>query len=181
MNERLPQKISRRAFLSTSGKLAIGITGLVAGSTGLFYYGALKHRVPASQEIPSHMAELGDLGQLTALQGMNKIHYEATIHDAWVTKPVKSFVYVSVDAKGGLLILSPVCTHLGCKIDPVPVEKRGGSKNLFFQCPCHGAEFDDKGNAVGVVSQGLDSYEALVAEGKVYIDILAPIKGSISS
>jgi menaquinol-cytochrome c reductase iron-sulfur subunit len=179
MNESFPKKISRRSFLSTSGKLALGATGILAGSTGLFYYGAVTRKEKPQQERPGNIVELGSLSQLKAIKDVEKASYEGTIQDAWVTKEANGFVYVRNDANGELLIMSPICTHLGCIIDPVPEAKRGGAQGLFFLCPCHGAEFDPIGNSVKVVLQGLDTYKPIISENKVYIDILAPIKGQL--
>ncbi|QYR19333.1 Rieske 2Fe-2S domain-containing protein [Paenibacillus sp. sptzw28] len=113
------------------------------------------------------------------MEGVKKVHYQAVIQDAWVTKPINSFVYVKNDTKSGVHIMSPSCTHLGCEIEPAPEAERGAVNGLFFRCPCHGAEFDIKGNAVKAVSQGLDTFEPIIIHNSVYIDILSPIKGSI--
>jgi menaquinol-cytochrome c reductase iron-sulfur subunit len=79
---------------------------------------------------------------------------------------------------GNLYIMSPSCTHLGCNVEPVPEAERGTITGLFFRCPCHGAEFDLRGNADGrVVLQGLDTFKLIISDGSVYIDILSPIKG----
>jgi menaquinol-cytochrome c reductase iron-sulfur subunit len=179
MNESFPKKISRRSFLSTSGKLALGATGILAGSAGLFYYGAVTREEKPQQERPGNIVELGLLSQLKAIKDVEKVSYEGTIQDAWVTKAANGFVYVRSDSNGELHIISPICTHLGCSIDPVPETQRGGTKGLFFLCPCHGAEFDISGNAVGVVLQGLDTYKPIISDSSVYIDILDPIKGQM--
>jgi menaquinol-cytochrome c reductase iron-sulfur subunit len=165
--------------LSTSGKLALGAAGILAGSTGLFYYGAIKYKGQSTQERPGNIVKLGDLNEFNALEGVKKVHYQAVIQDAWITKSINSFVYVNSDANGDLHIMSPSCTHLGCNIEPAPEAERGALNGLFFRCPCHGAEFDIEGNAVKIVSQGLDTFQPIIAGSSVYIDILSPIKGSI--
>jgi menaquinol-cytochrome c reductase iron-sulfur subunit len=179
MNENFPKKISRRSFLSTSGKLALGATGIMAASSGLFYYGEVTRKEKPQQERPGNIVELGALSQLKSIKVVEKASYEGTIQDAWVTTAANGFVYVRNDANGELLIMSPLCTHLGCSIDPVPEAKRGGSQGLFFLCPCHGAEFDPIGNCVKGALPGLVTYKPIISENKVYIDILAPIKGQL--
>jgi len=183
MNGRISKKITRRLFLSTSGKLALGVAAILAGSSGLFYIGAVKQKGRIAQERPGSMIELGKLEQLTAINGVDKVSYEATIRDAWVTKSIKGFVYVTGDTNGELLVMSPSCTHLGCTIEPASEAERDAAANgLYFRCPCHGAEFDVRGDAIGgVVLQGLDTFKPIIADGRVYVDILSPIKGSAAS
>ncbi|BBH22050.1 hypothetical protein Back11_33950 [Paenibacillus baekrokdamisoli] len=181
MNGRLPKKITRRAFLSTSAKLAFGIAGILLGSSGLFYYGAIQQkkreaRMTRTSELPGNIVKIGEMEALKALQGFEKVAYSATIQDAWVTNSVQGFVYVTKSHTGELLILSPSCTHLGCTVEPATEAQRMKKKELFFLCPCHGAEFDKVGDAVGVVVQGLDTYKPITAGGNVYIDIALPIK-----
>jgi menaquinol-cytochrome c reductase iron-sulfur subunit len=180
MNGRLPKKITRRSFLSTSGKLALGGAGILLGSTGLFYYGAIqeKNRVvqvnAITRELPGNIVKIGELEKLNAIQGFKKVGYTATIQDAWVTNSKQGFVYITKNDKE-LFILSPVCTHLGCIVEPVSEAQQLTKKELFFLCPCHGAEFDIVGNAIGVVPQGLDTYKPIITGGNVYIDISSPI------
>ena len=179
MNEKLPTKISRRAFLSKSGKMAVGVVGVLAGGSGLFYYQTVKQRERSSTE---KLVKLGELSKLTAMQGIEKVSYKVDTIEAGVTKSINAFVYVNRDIKGNLLIMSPRCTHLSCIIEPVPEAERGASNDLYFRCPCHGAEFDLIGNSVnGVVLQGLDTYKPIMNNGIVYIDISLPIKGPIAS
>jgi ubiquinol-cytochrome c reductase iron-sulfur subunit len=46
----------------------------------------------------------------------------------------------AMDADGELLIMSGVCTHLGC----VPLGNGAGDFNGWF-CPCHGSHYDSSG------------------------------------
>jgi menaquinol-cytochrome c reductase iron-sulfur subunit len=183
MNQRLPQKITRRSFLSLSVKLALGSTGILLGSAGLFYYGSIqqhKQNQQVNMEPPGNIVNLGEFNRLTAFQGVERVDYEATINDAWVSKPTNGFVYVTKDDNGDLLVLSPLCTHLGCNILPASNEIRPiKSKDAFYQCPCHGAEFDINGNCVFLGLRGLDTFKPTVVGGNVYIDISLPIQRSL--
>lgn len=178
MKRRLPQKLTRRSFLSTSSKLALGVAGILAGNTGLFYYGSVhqENRKRTDQELPGNIVKLGELDRLNSTQGFEKVSYKATIRDSWVTTSSQGFVYVTKDPNGELLILSPICTHLGCQVEPATELQRKEKKDLFFLCPCHGAQFDIAGNAVGVVLRGLDTYKPILAGGSIYVDISSPIK-----
>jgi menaquinol-cytochrome c reductase iron-sulfur subunit len=182
MDDRLPKKITRRTFLSASGKIALGAAGVIAASSALFYYGAVQRAERAKlsgrseDELPDSFVKLGELDQLTAHTSAVKVSYEAAVHDAWVQQLKKGFVYVTKAADGELLVLSSVCTHLGCDVQPATVEQRSANAELVFRCPCHGAEFDAQGRAIRVVLQDLDTYEPVLKGKEVYIDISSPVK-----
>jgi menaquinol-cytochrome c reductase iron-sulfur subunit len=153
----------------------------LAGSAGLFYYGSLQQheRVKASSvEIPESVVNLGEFNQFLTIKGVVKIDYEAVIRDAWVTKPVKGFVYVAKDEAGELIVFSPECTHLGCAINPSSETEKKTRSDMLFSCPCHGAQFDTKGNEIRLHLRPLDTYQPIIAGGSVYIDISAPIQRS---
>ncbi|SFS71512.1 ubiquinol-cytochrome c reductase iron-sulfur subunit [Paenibacillus sp. BC26] len=177
MEEMKPARITRRAFIGTTGKLAIGVVGALAGTTGLFYYGAIKHRGNVNEGLPQSYALLGDYNWLMSLNKVVKMDYTAIYDDAWNSKPVKGFVYVAVDDQGMLRIMSPACSHLGCTIEPATDAQISAAKDksTYFHCPCHGAQFDRVGNATFVVTRGLDLYEPIVSGGYVYMDIMKPI------
>ncbi|MGM0882954.1 MAG: ubiquinol-cytochrome c reductase iron-sulfur subunit [Bacillota bacterium] len=180
MNGRLPHKITRRSFLNSSGKLALGVAGILMGSTGLFYYGAVHEKKrgeqanESAQEIPGKFVKIGEFEKLNAITGFEKVNYNATIQDAWIKTSKQGFVYVTKEDNGALFILSPACTHLGCSVEPATEAQRNRKKEIFFLCPCHGAEFDKLGDAVGVVTQGLDTYKPIIIGSDVYIDISSP-------
>ncbi|WP_308639425.1 Rieske (2Fe-2S) protein [Paenibacillus silvisoli] len=176
--EKLPPGITRRAFLGTSAKLALGVAGALAGTSGLFVYGAMKHRDKGIPVRPGNIVELGELRQLMSLNVVMKMNYEAIYEDAWISKPVKGSVYVTTEEDGSLLIMSPACTHLGCTIAPATDEERREAKNdqAFFRCPCHGALFDRRGHSVFLDLKRLDLYEPIIEGGWVYFDIMKPIK-----
>lgn len=180
MQGRLPRKITRRKFLNTASKWVIGTTGILAGNTALFIYGAVQQDKASKQsiaEIPGHIVKLGEFDRLNAITNVEKVIYEATIQDGWVEQTSKGFVYITKGLEGELRIISSVCTHLGCNVLPATIEQQNTKKDLFFLCPCHGAEFDNQGNAVRLELKGLDTYQPIIAGGSVYMDMMSPIKG----
>ncbi|GAB6988175.1 QcrA and Rieske domain-containing protein [Paenibacillus pini] len=182
MSRRFPNKITRRLFLGTSGKIALGAVGIVAGLTSFLYYGAIRQQggIPSKKE--DNLIELGDLNQFKVINGVNRIGYNTTIGDGISKKNVKGFIYVTSNADRDLSIMSSVCSHLGCDVLPAPETERRMTDGLFFRCPCHGAEFDFKGNAIGgVVLVGLETFQPIIAGGKLLIDILSPIKGTTAN
>ncbi|MEF3303403.1 QcrA and Rieske domain-containing protein [Paenibacillus sp. GYB003] len=179
MNERFPKKVTRRTFFGTSGKLLLGAGAVLAGSAGLFYAGARseKERKLHDRERPGNFVEIGELERLASIRDVEKVSYKTTIRDAWVEKSVEGFVYARGGPDGKPLIMSPLCTHLGCTVEPAPEAERSSGKELYFRCPCHGAEFDGRGNSIGKASlPGLATYKPMIADGKVYIDLLSPLK-----
>jgi menaquinol-cytochrome c reductase iron-sulfur subunit len=55
--------------------------------------------------------------------------------DGWRRTITEKPVYVARDARGELVVLSAVCTHLGCTIPWIEKEKK-------FVCPCHSGTFE---------------------------------------
>jgi len=45
------------------------------------------------------------------------------------------------DGEGDFTLLSPLCTHLGCKVHWNPMEKS-------WDCPCHGSRFNCGGEVL---------------------------------
>src|SRR6266404_3104059 len=62
--------------------------------------------------------------------------------DGWRKTVTEKPVYVSKDSKGELIVLSAVCTHLGCTVPWVEKEKK-------FICPCHLGVFAPDGKLLG--------------------------------
>ncbi|MBX5435924.1 MAG: ubiquinol-cytochrome c reductase iron-sulfur subunit [Alicyclobacillaceae bacterium] len=68
------------------------------------------------------------------------------IDDAWNSKDVPNDVYV-IKYQGKLMIMSHVCTHLGCHVDGSiknnqSVAPQWGDGKYWFRCPCHGSMYD---------------------------------------
>ena len=83
--------------------------------------------------------------------------------DGWRKSVTEKAVYVTKDAKGGLLVLSSVCPHLGCT---VPWNKDKGE----FVCPCHGGTFTKEGQRVsGPSLRGMDPLESTVENGQLMV------------
>ncbi len=70
-----------------------------------------------------------------------------------LTRKIVSFYrdYLVINQNHNIKVLSSHCTHLGCIINK--------EENGKLICPCHGSEFDLKGNAVkGPAYKPLHSY-----------------------
>lgn len=62
--------------------------------------------------------------------------------DGWRKVVLEKPVYVSKDDQGKLIVLSAVCTHLGCTVPWLEKEKK-------FICPCHQGMFAADGKLLG--------------------------------
>ena len=72
--------------------------------------------------------------------------------------------YLACLPDGGLLALSRKCTHLGCSVPWVAVEKR-------FICPCHASVFDIRGNVANPPApRALDLFPVRIVNGVVRVD-----------
>lgn len=61
------------------------------------------------------------------------------------------------DAHGRLTLLSPVCTHLGCRVTWNQAEST-------WDCPCHGSRFTSSGEVLsGPAERALDRVEGLAS------------------
>jgi len=79
----------------------------------------------------------------------------------------KAFV---VRTETGFLALSAVCTHLHCVVN-------WNEKLRRFECPCHGAKFNEKGEVLeGPPPRPLDLYRVQIVEGKLVIDFASPME-----
>jgi glycine/D-amino acid oxidase-like deaminating enzyme/nitrite reductase/ring-hydroxylating ferredoxin subunit len=67
-------------------------------------------------------------------------------------------VAVSRDTRGKLTVLSPVCTHLGCRVNWNQAERT-------WDCPCHGSRFSATGQVLaGPAEQALEHLAGTVAK-----------------
>ncbi len=79
--------------------------------------------------------------------------------DGWRKTVTEKPVYVSKDSKGELIVLSAVCTHLGCTVPWVEKEKK-------FICPCHLGVFAPDGKLLGgPPPRDMDRLETKVENG----------------
>jgi cytochrome b6-f complex iron-sulfur subunit len=70
----------------------------------------------------------------------------------------------------GFLAISAVCTHLHCIVNWNEMHKK-------FECPCHGAKFNDFGEVLeGPPPRPLDLYKLQIAAGNLVVDTASPIE-----
>jgi len=79
--------------------------------------------------------------------------------DGWRKIVIEKPVYVSKGAQGQLIVLSAVCTHLGCSVPWVDKDEK-------FICPCHRGTFAADGKLVsGPPPRDMDRLETRIEGG----------------
>ncbi|HEX3740743.1 MAG TPA: Rieske (2Fe-2S) protein [Terriglobales bacterium] len=103
-----------------------------------------------------------DVGKVDEFQNLTApIQKLVTIEqrDGWRKTIKQQPVYVTKDPQGGLIVLSAVCTHLGCSVRWVDAQNK-------FVCPCHGGMFSGDGKLLGgPPPRGLDRLETKIEDG----------------
>lgn len=174
-----PKTISRRKFITKSILLTGVVATYVAGSSALFYNAAVKSKKNSkiAREPQNNLVMLGDVSKFDNLTEVTKVDYKTEIEDGWVKQNIDGFVYATKNEKNELLLMSPVCTHLGCTVPFASKEEQKSIPNLVFKCPCHGGEFDKLGrNIGGPPPRPLDVFKPIIKEGKVYFDYFSSIQ-----
>jgi len=175
----MPKVISRRKFIMNSVLLVGGAAALLGGSGALFYSAALQNEKTGKtvRKPKNNLVLLGDLTQFDNLSEVTKVGYRTEIEDGWVQQNINGFIYATKDEKNELLLMSPVCTHLGCTVPFASKEDQQAVPNLVFKCPCHGGEYDKLGrNIGGPPPRPLDVFQPIIQEGKVYFDYFSSIR-----
>lgn len=80
------------------------------------------------------------------------VSFSQHIDDAWNSQNKPNDVYV-IKYQKKLMIMSHVCTHLGCHVNGseqngksvAPSYDAGNGEKVWFQCPCHGSHYNSYG------------------------------------
>ncbi len=133
--------LTRRQFLT-----------YVLGGTGAFMATMLGAPLVVSALDPVHRESGGGFSKTTwKVSDFNDklpthVKYMEEIGDGWNSKKIENDVYVIIrDNK--LMIMSHVCTHLGCHVDGSeqngkPISAKYDNGKEWFECPCHGSLYN---------------------------------------
>lgn len=134
-------------------------------------------RIKKNPDQLATLIELGPVDQFKQSNDVSSVKFETEIQDAWVTRKVNGTVFVTKDDNGNLLILSPVCTHLGCNVNLTSESEKKTNPELTFYCPCHGGEYNQQGiNIGGPPPRPLDIYQPIVQNDKLFINYFEQIQ-----
>lgn len=147
----------RRRFLGG----IIGMIGAaIAGTLGVIFGGfTLSPSVRADERTWVSAGNEADL----ETDVPKEIAVAVQVKDGWFQTRDHRLVYATKQLDGSLVVLSPVCTHLGCTVS-------WDQKTKQFHCPCHGGVYDPGGrNVAGPPPRPLARFEARVTDGKLEI------------
>jgi menaquinol-cytochrome c reductase iron-sulfur subunit len=150
---------SRRKFLVYSiVAIGGGITVAIAIPAVAFVAGSARSPTGEATWIPLGSAESIEPGAGPTLK---KVTVERS--SGYLVEEQEISVFVSTEDGAQFLILSNVCTHLGCRVRWVD------DQGEYF-CPCHGAVFAENGAVVsGPPPRPLDRFEYTVEDGQLFM------------
>ena len=140
------------------------VIAAVAGFIGLSMAIPLAGYVigPALKRRETLWAAVGPTGSLHAGEP-EELEYASTVKDGWRTVTAKKGIWAIKQPAGEVVVLSPVCPHLGCGF-------RWDAGDHTFKCPCHGSVFDVTGKVLaGPAPRSLDVLPSKVEEGNLLV------------
>lgn len=157
MDKSEDKQFGRRNFM----KAAIaGIGGLIGTAFGL---PAIPYIMgPALQKESDSWIQLGSVSKVEFdIPTLFKKTLET--QTGWINTEEEISVYVLTSNGQDYVVMSNVCTHLGCRVRWIP------EKDSFF-CPCHNGVFAKDGTVVaGPPPRPLDRFESKVEDGVIFI------------
>lgn len=132
------QQADRRSFLA--GLLAAG-SAAVGALLAIPLVRFTLHPVLA-RTTETSWSEVGSVEEFQNIDSPVKKLVTIEQRDGWHKVVLEKPVYVSKDDQGKLIVLSAVCTHLGCTVPWTEKEKK-------FICPCHQGMFAADGKLLG--------------------------------
>lgn len=157
MDESKDKQFGRRNFM----KAAIaGIGGLIGAAIGL---PAIPYIMgPALQKESDSWIQLGSISKVE-LNIPTLFKKTIETQTGWINTEEEISVYALTSNGQDYIVMSNVCTHLGCRVRWIP------EKDSFF-CPCHNGVFAKDGTVVaGPPPRPLDRFESKVEDGVIFI------------
>lgn len=158
--------LSRRQFLT----YALGGTGafMAAAVTAPMIPFAVDPLTRGSQVTPVPVGKVDDF----KVGEPKKVEFTVHKKDGWVETDAKMSAWVIRQEDNSFLAMSPICTHLGCQVNPV------SEGDVAFHCPCHDSKFTKNGvPKKGVpATRPLDKYEARVENGQLLLGAISKRK-----
>ena len=150
-------EVSRRDFMKTAIFSIGGVIGAAIGLPAIAYLVG-----PALQQGTSEWIRLGSAGKVE-LNTPTLFKTSIEKQTGWINTEEEFSVYVLTTNGQEFVVMSNVCTHLGCRVRWIP-EQDG------FFCPCHNGVFAKDGSVVsGPPPHPLDQFEVKVEDGVLFV------------
>ncbi len=151
------KQLGRRDFMKA---VIASIGGLIGAAIGL---PAIPYVMgPALKKESDDWIQLGSVGKVE-LDMPTLFKTTVETQTGWINTEEEISVYVLTSNSQDFVVMSNVCTHLGCRVRWIP------DKDGFF-CPCHNGVFSKDGNVVdGPPPRPLDRFESKVEDGIIFI------------
>jgi menaquinol-cytochrome c reductase iron-sulfur subunit len=158
----LEQDTSRRGLIMGAlYGIPLMIASTVAASVSNYLFG----RQTAQTDTWTDAGDVSDIPEGVPSQ----VRFERAVVDGWEARNEEASAWVILDNRRNVTAFSPLCTHLGCAY-------RWQSERKLFTCPCHGSEFNVRGDViVGPASRPLDRYSTKLEGNRLW---LGPLKDS---
>ncbi len=149
---------SRRGFLA---RVVIALNALIAIIVATPAVGYLLS--PLLRQRSSQWVVIGKATKFVA--GVpQRVVYEYDDEGGYSVERTRSVAFVG-RTPGDLIVLSPVCTHMGCN---VAFDDTAG----LFECPCHGGKYDTSGRVVeGPPPEPLRRFQSRIRDGNLEIQL----------
>ena len=151
------KNVSRRDFMKTVILSIGGVIGAAIGIPAIPYIMG-----PALEKESDDWIQLGSTNKVELnIPTLFKTTVET--QTGWISAEEEIAVYVLTSNGQDYVVMSNVCTHLGCRVRWIP------DRDSFF-CPCHNGVFSKDGSVVdGPPPRPLDRYESKVEDGIILI------------
>jgi len=128
--------ISRRRFMDRSVKAIVAFISISLGVPAVGYLVS-----PGLQQQENQWVKLGRTDQVKpGIPTLFTVTINQTI--GWVQAETQLAYYVYTDDGKNFIVMSNICTHLGC-------QTHWNEAEGHIECPCHGGQFDVQGNVIG--------------------------------
>jgi menaquinol-cytochrome c reductase iron-sulfur subunit len=157
-NPKHSTRLSRSDFLK-------GVTGIIASAIAAFY------AIPAVIYLVSPALRKQESDAWIPLGSLEKIpvgiptpfSFTLTTVNGWEHTGTSYGVFAVRKDADNVIVLSNICTHLGCRVSWHPDSQE-------YISPCHNGHFDIAGNVTyGPPPRPLDEYQTKVEEGNLFI------------
>jgi len=150
-------KMGRRDFMKAVIAAISGAIGVAIGLPAIAYVVG-----PALQKETDEWIRLGSVNKVEVnIPALFKTVIEK--QTGWINAEEEFSVYVLTTNGREFIVISNICTHLGCKVRWIP------DRDGFF-CPCHNGVFAKDGSVVsGPPPRSLDRFESKVEDGILFV------------